>query len=76
MAKRSNSATALDAAGQDPSPVPVCIETGRETVPAYAIDPGEVSRLAYSYWEARGYQSGSPEEDWFRAENELKTGRA
>ena len=30
-----------------------------------------VERLAYAYWEARGYQGGSPEEDWTRAEREL-----
>jgi Protein of unknown function (DUF2934) len=30
-----------------------------------------IARLAYSYWEARGYQGGSPEEDWTRAEREL-----
>ena len=31
----------------------------------------EIAVLAYSYWEARGCQGGSPEEDWFRAEREL-----
>ena len=31
-----------------------------------------VARLAYSYWEARGCQGGSPEEDWTRAEQELR----
>jgi hypothetical protein len=31
-----------------------------------------IARLAYSYWEARGCESGSPEEDWFRAERELR----
>jgi hypothetical protein len=31
----------------------------------------EIARLAYSYWEARGCQGGSPEEDWLRAEREL-----
>ena len=31
----------------------------------------EIARLAYSYWEARGFQGGSPEEDWLRAEQEL-----
>jgi hypothetical protein len=31
-----------------------------------------VAELAYSYWEARGFQGGSPWEDWFRAEEELK----
>jgi len=30
-----------------------------------------VARLAYAYWEARGYQGGSPDEDWNRAEREL-----
>jgi len=34
-----------------------------------AVD--EIAQLAYSYWEARGYQGGSPEEDWLRAEREL-----
>jgi len=31
----------------------------------------DIARLAYSYWEARGCQGGSPEEDWVRAEREL-----
>lgn len=33
----------------------------------------EISRLAYSYWEARVRegQPGSAEEDWFRAERDL-----
>ena len=33
----------------------------------------EIAVLAYSYWEARGCQGGSPEEDWFRAEQELRS---
>ena len=32
----------------------------------------EIAELAYSYWEARGGHHGSPWEDWFRAESELK----
>jgi hypothetical protein len=32
----------------------------------------DVADLAYSYWESRGFQGGSPWEDWFRAEEELK----
>lgn len=31
----------------------------------------QIASLAYSYWEARSYQGGSPEEDWLRAEQEL-----
>ena len=44
-------------------------------VPATRIAPSqeEIGRLAYSYWEARGFQGGSPEEDWLRAERELTT---
>jgi hypothetical protein len=32
----------------------------------------EIARLAFLYWEARGGQGGSPEEDWLRAEQELR----
>ena len=31
----------------------------------------EIAELAYSFWEARGFQGGSPEDDWLRAEREL-----
>jgi len=43
---------------------------------APAPDPtfDDVAQLAYSYWEARGYQGGSSEEDWLRAEQELRAG--
>jgi len=39
------------------------------------IDRDAVARLAYSYWEERGYAGGSAEEDWLRAEDELRSGR-
>lgn len=39
------------------------------------VDSEEIARLAYSFWEARGFQGGSPEEDWFRAEEELRKQR-
>ena len=32
----------------------------------------EIAQLAYSFWEARGCQGGSPEEDWQRAEQQLR----
>jgi Protein of unknown function (DUF2934) len=31
-----------------------------------------IAELAYRYWEDRGRPWGSSEEDWFRAEDELK----
>jgi hypothetical protein len=47
--------------------------------PAFpAVEPtfDQVARLAYSYWVERGYQGGSSEEDWLRAERELRSGVA
>jgi len=35
----------------------------------------DIAALAYSYWEGRGSQGGSPEDDWFRAEQELRARR-
>jgi hypothetical protein len=35
------------------------------------VNQDAVARLAYSFWEARGFQGGSPEADWLRAEQEL-----
>jgi hypothetical protein len=32
----------------------------------------QIAELAYSFWVERGYQNGSPEEDWLRAERELR----
>jgi len=32
----------------------------------------QVALLAYSYWQGRGCQGGSPEEDWYRAEREIQ----
>jgi hypothetical protein len=36
-----------------------------------AVSPGEIARLAHSFWEARGRTDGSAVEDWLRAEREL-----
>jgi DUF2934 family protein len=32
----------------------------------------EIAALAYDLWHARGCPDGSPEEDWFRAEQNLR----
>jgi hypothetical protein len=32
----------------------------------------EVASLAYRFWQERGCPDGSDQEDWYRAENELK----
>ena len=33
----------------------------------------EIARLAEKFWAERGWPEGSPEQDWLRAEQELKT---
>jgi hypothetical protein len=32
----------------------------------------EIERLAFQNWQQRGCPIGTPEEDWFRAEEEIK----
>lgn len=44
--------------------------------PDDVVQDEEIARLAYSYWKERGCQGGSPEEDWFRAEQELRSRRS
>ena len=38
------------------------------------LDQEAIARLAYFYWEERGCPNDSPDEDWLRAEAELRTG--
>ena len=57
------------------TPVPVLPATPEVAAQAPRPSFEEIELLAYSYWEARGYQSGSPEEDWLRAERELSVRR-
>jgi hypothetical protein len=44
--------------------------------PGPIVDRAAVARVAYSYWEARGFTGGSPEEDWLRAEREVRSNLA
>jgi hypothetical protein len=41
--------------------------------PVRVVKQEEIAQLAYFYWETRGYQGGSSQDDWFRAEQELKS---
>ncbi len=43
---------------------------------AQIVDRDAIARLAYSYWEARGFVGGTPEEDWLRAESEIRSSHA
>ncbi len=35
-------------------------------------EPADIARLAHQHWEERGRPLGTPEEDWYRAEKEIK----
>jgi hypothetical protein len=56
------------------------VATGQEDAAAltltYTPNYDDIAKLAYSYWEARGFQGGCPEEDWLRAETELRNSSA
>jgi hypothetical protein len=61
--------------GEDPEAPP---ETSvREEMQNESREPDhqQIAELAYWYWCDRGRPDGSPEEDWFRAEGDLKRGR-
>ena len=68
MAKKGESTTNPNAesvmAVDDPNP------EGDDPVSAEGHE--KIARLAYFYWQARGCPIGSREEDWYRAENELR----
>jgi len=52
------------------------VSTSLDTIALAGSEPSqeEIAALAFSYWEARGCQGGSPEEDWLRAEQQLRSG--
>jgi hypothetical protein len=47
---------------------PTVAEQVKATTPTHA----EIARLAQQYWAERGHQDGQAEQDWLRAERELK----
>jgi hypothetical protein len=61
-------ATAKSAPRRHKKAMPAHSPEGRAPIPQEQIE-----QLAYSYWEARGGHGGSPELDWLRAEEELKS---
>jgi hypothetical protein len=42
-----------------------------ETKPV-SISKEAIAKLAHQFWAERGHKHGSPEEDWLRAERELR----
>jgi hypothetical protein len=58
-------------AAQTPEPATVA-QTAIPVPAKREIKHEDIALLAHSYWVARGYAPGSPEQDWLEAERELK----
>jgi hypothetical protein len=72
----TGAAAAAPARRKSPSPKRAArtVEVAETAATAVVTAPTQedIARLAYSYWEARGCVGGSPEQDWLRAEQELR----
>jgi hypothetical protein len=74
---KASSVDPAETASPSPDPAPTTPESPNSTLSISSLstavgpDRDEIARLAYSYWEQRGFSAGSPEEDWLRAEREL-----
>jgi hypothetical protein len=51
---------------------PATRDGSREFPATISPDQATIAQLAYLYWLERGCPIGSPEEDWSRAEQDLK----
>jgi hypothetical protein len=77
-APRSKTAAPRSKHSATQAETPATSSVGLPASPAAAVaaigEPtrDEIASLAYGYWEARGYQGGSQDEDWLRAEQELR----
>jgi DUF2934 family protein len=59
-----------------PEPTAVVINEVMNEAPVQPqVTHEAIAQLAYSYWVTRGYRHGFTEEDWYRAESELKSRR-
>jgi hypothetical protein len=55
---------------------PATSVAGASVVAGPEPDQEAIAELAHRLWKDRGRPEGSPEEDWYRAEDLLRTGRA
>jgi len=56
-----------------PKKTPMSTGDSSESVSSDSASSTEdIAKLAYALWEARGGNGGSAEEDWYRAEQEIR----
>lgn len=66
----------LERQSEDPEAPPVASIKDDAELDARAPEHEKVCQLAYRYWQERGCPDGSPEDDWYRAERDLRGGAA
>ncbi len=52
------------------------METTGQALTSEPDSHDKIAALAYEFWIQRGSPVGSPEDDWFRAEEEIKNRKA
>lgn len=79
-APRAKSAAASKAApaprhskATEPTKAAASHRAPQPAVAAHSITHDDIATLAFSYWQRRGYQGGSQQDDWNRAERELRS---
>lgn len=68
-AKPRKTAPKKSAAAETANPV---APNGHAAVQGRSASHEDVARLAHKYWQQRGHKHGHHEEDWYRAEQELR----
>jgi hypothetical protein len=72
--KRTAASSAIDKPVEEVGETPTAVTSISETaLIEYEPSHEEISAQAYSYWVERGYAEGRPEQDWLRAEAELRS---
>ena len=71
MAKHEHQRTPLGA-GAGAATARAVVAAPEAVQPDFTPRHEEIARLAYVYWHNRGCPKGSPDEDWLRAEAELR----
>jgi len=70
--RTTRSATAKHSKAQAADPVTETIDSTFVVATVFTEDRHEeIAKLAYGFWEARGYEHGYAKEDWLRAEAEF-----
>jgi len=72
MAKTVKKATAAPKAATEPREAAAKKITVAANVTPIAISREQIAQLAHRFWAERGHKHGHHEEDWYRAEQELR----